>query len=130
MKQTRSGKAELPQATSANAEFRHLRELFLERLRGEQSLLATLGNTLASANCDWPHVLLNTREFAHRLGEVALVSGYPEIGRAAKAVELAAEDAVLTREARRPGAALVSNMQILALLLAHATENKGIASRH
>jgi HPt (histidine-containing phosphotransfer) domain-containing protein len=99
-------------------EFEKLRQRFHERLRREQTQLATLAKALGSGNGNSALIFADIEAFAHRLRGAALVFGYGEIGNVAKDLELAAVAAALDENGARNDPSVVSGMQGLSMRLA------------
>jgi hypothetical protein len=99
-------------------QFEKLRQRFRERMKKEQRQLATLTITLGSADIAETSILLDIREFAHRLRGAALVFGFQGLGDGARAVELAASAASLHANGDPRGPPVITTMQALAAILA------------
>jgi hypothetical protein len=119
--QARSGNVRQKLPEPPDEEFEKLRLHFHERLRREQSMLATLTKALANASADSTLIFPDIREFAHRLRGAALVFEFQKIAAAAKAVELAAIAATLDGKCQKKDPWVLSTMQALTMTLAQAT---------
>jgi HPt (histidine-containing phosphotransfer) domain-containing protein len=78
-------------------EFEEVRRSFLARLHGEQANLATLAKVLECTALDPGPAFGDLAHFAHRLRGAAAVFEFPTLCDAAKALELAAADAMSER---------------------------------
>lgn len=120
-----------PMATETpDAQFERLRQRFHARLPKERRHLATLTETLGSANDTSASIFLDIRAFAHRLHGAALVFGFRSLRDGAQAVERAATSASLDANRQRRDPSVVSTMQALAIKLADEIRKGGPASTH